>query len=187
MNNETLYELLKLFFEKGILACALLLTGYIVTKSIEKIKSNDAFNNEITKKRIEKISKFYDLFSEYEHWTNRLIAHSHSIFEKKQNYLTIDEFNEAKTKSEAIENIIGFELNQIRFWINDNIYFHTVTQLEIFKEMKVELLINGNFSKIKDYRHKLDTIRMNIDKLIPYLKTKQDLKLVKYNRSSLYN
>lgn len=186
MINDHFFELLKLFLDKGILALTVLLTSYLVTRSIEKIKSNDAFNNEITKKRIERISKFYDLFSQYEHWTNRLITHSYLNFEKNENYLNINEFNEAKNKSEEIGSIIGFELNQMRFWINDDIYFHTAAQLDFFKSMTTELLINGNFQKIKEYRLQLDTIRTNIDKLIPYLKTKQDLKLVKYDRSFHY-
>lgn len=126
------------------------------------------------------------MFSEYEHWTNRLITHIHCQIDENKIYLTTDEFDEAKRKSEVIESAIGFELNRMRFWINDDIYFHTVAKLELFKEMKIELLVKNNFKSIKMYRLKLDTIRMNIDKLAPYLRAKPNLKLVKYNREFHY-
>lgn len=162
------------------------MASYIITKSIEKIKSNEAFKNEITKKRVEQIAKFYDLFSEYEHWSNRLLLHYYFQSEEKGNYLSEEEFDEAKEESETISKVIGFELNKMRFWINDDIYFHTVTQLELFKEMKTEIVKNRNFGKIKEYRLKMDTIRMNIDKLVSYLKSNQKLKIVKYDRGFHY-
>ena len=74
----------------------------------------------------------------------------------------------------------------MRFWINDDIYWHTVSQLELFKEAQSEIIKKGNFDKINDFKLKLDELRMNMDKLIPYLKSKQKLKLVRYNRSFIY-
>lgn len=43
MNAEFFKELIKLFFDKGVLALALLFIGYFITKSVEKIKSDEAF------------------------------------------------------------------------------------------------------------------------------------------------
>ncbi|OUJ71819.1 hypothetical protein [Hymenobacter crusticola] len=186
MNAEIVIDLAKIFFDKGVLAMALLVAGYIVTKSIEKIKSNEAFRNEINKKRVERISKFYDLFSEYEHWVNRLANHFYCKLEENKVYLTAEEFDEAKKKSDEIGKTIGFELNQMRFWINDDIYYHTVAQLELFKKISIEVLLNNNFERIKEYRLELDTIRMNIDKLAMYLKQDQNLKLMKYDRKFMY-
>lgn len=186
MDIEFLKDLIRIFLEKGILALALLLASYIITKSIEKIKSNEAFKNEITKKRVERIAIFYDFFSEFEHWSNRIFLHYYYWKKGLDEYLTNEEFEEAKDKSEALSKIIGFELNKMRFWINDDIYNHTVYQLELFNELTKDIINNSNFEKIKEYRLKLDTIRMNIDKLIQYLKTNPDIKIVKYDRSLQY-
>ncbi len=110
------------------------------------------------------------MFSEYEHWVNRIIQHLYYQKEKGESYLTKDELKTAIEKSDEIAKKIGLELNSMRFWINDDIYVHTVTQLELFKEIQL----------------KMDTLRMNIDKLLPYLTTKQELKLVRYDRSFMY-
>ena len=75
MDTEFTKELIIIFFEKGILAIGILITGYLITRSIERIKRNESFKNEITKVRIERITKFYDMSSEQEHWVNRIMNH----------------------------------------------------------------------------------------------------------------
>ncbi len=186
MDAEFTQKLILIFFEKGILAIAVLATGYLITRSIERIKQNESFKNEITKVRIERITKFYDMFSEQEHWVNRIMNHFYYQKEKNELYLTEQEFKIATEEANKISKKIGFELNSMRFWINDDIYWHTVAQLELFKDAQSEIIEKGNFEKINDFKLKLDTLRMNIDKLIPYLKSNQELKLVKYDRSFMY-
>ena len=141
-------HLLTIIFEKGIIGLAILYAGYIVKKSIERGKSDDILKNEITRIRIERISSFYDLFSAYEHWINRLLIHAHNQIVKNEDYLSEIEFKEATLKSLEISSKIGYELNQMRFWINDDIYFHTVTQLDLLKTIKTEVILNRNIENI---------------------------------------
>ncbi len=187
MDTEFSKELILIFFEKGILALGVLATGYLITRSIERIKRNESFKNEITKVRIERITKFYDMFSEQEHWVNRIMHHYYYQKEKGEIYLTEQEFKIATEEASKISKKIGFQLNSMRFWINDDIYWHTVAQLELFKEAQSEIIEKENFEKINDFKLKLDELRMNMDKLIPYLKSKQELKLVRYDRSFMYD
>ncbi|MDO5615977.1 MAG: hypothetical protein Q4G16_07295 [Cruoricaptor ignavus] len=174
-------EIIKIILEKGILAISILIVGFRITKTIEKIKSNESFKNEITKIRVEKIAKFYDLFSQYEHWSNRIIIH----FETGD-YLNETELLEATLEHDKINKILGYELNQMRFWINDDIYFHTVGQLELLKVIKNDILIEKKSSKIKEQRANLDSLRMNIDKLLIYLRKDQKIIMKRYDRSYLY-
>lgn len=186
MDIDFIKDIIRILLEKGILATGLLLTGYIISKSIERIKINEAFKNEITKHRVEKISRFYDLLYEYEHWLNRLMNHKYFEDSKNEVYLTEEELEDALTNYERIDKNIGFELNRMRFWINDDIYFHTVAQLELLKELRKTFLIEKKYDTMKDYRYNLDSIRMNLDKLISYLKTNQKLRKVNYDKSFLY-
>jgi|GEM_PF-3719776 len=174
-------EIIKIILEKGILAISILIVGFMITKTIEKIKSNESFKNEITKIRVEKIAKFYDLFSQYEHWSNRIIIH----FETG-NYLNEVELLEATLEHDKINNILGYELNQMRFWINDDIYFHTVGQLELLKAIKNDILIEKKSNQIKEQRADLDSLRMNIDKLLVYLRKNKKMIMKRYDRSYLY-
>ncbi len=181
MSEETLS-----LIEKIILPVTIFVTGYFVTRRIEKIKSNEGFINEITKTRVERISRFYDLYSEYEHWVNRLITHSYHQFERNEHYLTREEFDEANQHMERIENVIGLELNQMRFWITDDIYFHTVGQLELVRELKIAVFANGEFNRRDEFRLRTDSLRMNLDKLVTYLKSKQNIRKIRYDRSAYY-
>jgi len=185
-DNVLIDKLIIILFEKGILAIAILLAGYIIKKSIEQIKSNEMLNNEIIKIRTERITEFYDLISEYEHWINRLVNHVYYQIKNDELYLTESEFEEARKKADEISNTISFKLNKMRFWINDDIYFHTVAQLEILKEIQNETIINRNVDLIKELRFKNDTFRMNIERLLSYLRDKPNIRKVKYDRSFLY-
>ncbi len=186
MEGQFTEKIILILLEKGVLVLLLLGVGFWIKSAIEKFKSSEALKNEVVKVRLERITKFYDMFSEYEHWVNRIIQHLYYQKEKGESYLTKDELKTAIEKSDEIAKKIGLELNSMRFWINDDIYVHTVTQLELFKEIQSEIIQNGDFRRRKEFKLKMDTLRMNIDKLLPYLTTKQELKLVRYDRSFMY-
>ena len=181
LNNIGLVVLDKLFV--GIL---ILLVGFLVSRTIEKLKSRESLNNEITKIRVQRIARFFDLISEYEHWLNRLISQSQSETNRDPPYLTSKELKEADEKQSELSYKIGLELNQMRFWLNNDIYIHAVKQLEFLKLLRQELILEKNFDRINELRFLGDSTRMNVEILIEYIKRAQKPKIFKENRDFLY-
>lgn len=185
-DTEFIKKIIHLLLEKGIIAGVIIWLGTLWKTVYERKLISEAFNYEISKVRVNKITGFFEMLCQYEHWLNRLMIHERKIYTEGKKYLTDSEYDVASKKSLEISHKISYELNQMRFWLTNDFYIHTVKYLDVldnFRRLKPEDLSD---ELIKSFRYKMDATRLNIDSLLSYIEKKPKLRFVKYNRSPLY-
>jgi hypothetical protein len=149
-------KILESFIDKVLFGGIVVLIGYLVSITLEKLKYKLSILSELSKKRVEKISESCEAFSLFEERLDQLMEG----LTIKENVLDDVTQKVLDMKHETFE-----KLEKNRFWLGQQLTDVYRKRMKLISEL-VLALNNNDTNKINMIRTELDDKQIDIDKFI---------------------